>query len=491
MKKIYENKENVAEKQELFIFHEELEESKKRKKRKRLRIVLIIVLIAAVAGIIGCFLFLNNPDPNTFAQGVSVLGLDVSGKTMNEADAFIKQKIQDEYLNNSITYLIGEKEFVISAQKVGVKAEYQDSLTQAYNYDKSGNVIENLNNRYQAKINGAQFDSVTVDVDNDEIKQVIQNQSKEYLETKPDSNVKLAKKSDSKMKTTDFTVSFESGQGATVDLDKLVDDISQEFKQGINNPVDAEFIKSTAAASEEELSNNFKLRGGYSTQINYPDLPSAYNMWKASDLVNTATIKPGDTWSLKKAIGGLTEDKGWQNALELIGEDQITVPGGGINQFASTVYAAALTAEMEIVKVEHRAWPADYIPAGLDADLATNDNDLQIKNNLGEPVYLIIKCDVPGGKLTAEFYGPDSDAYTRQLTTAAVATQAAGEPQTVQNNALQPGTTNIKREKHDGSTVKISLEYRDSNGQTVKTTDIGSVEYQPYNEIIEENKAAA
>ena len=351
---------------------------------------------------------------------------------------------------------------------------------------KSNNPFDNIAKTEQAKSSGVQFKDVAVEADSNQIRQVIQEQCKGILTTISVPVIKLTKSSDETAKTTDFHADFAPGQdGMEVDLDTLVSDIAGELKQGSNKTVIAKEIESAAGAAGEDLSANFKLRGSYSTKISYPNLPSAYNMWKASDMTNTTMIAPGDTWSLKKAIGELNESNGWQTAKELVGEDQIDFLGGGINQFASTVYAAALTSELNITKCEHRAWPADYIPAGMDADIATDDNDLQITK------YLIVQCDVPNGKLTAEFYSSGfSDEYTRQIITEVTATKAAGDPQTVVNTALPPGTTNIKRVKHDGSTVQVSLALQNSSGATVQTKDIGTVEYPAYNEIIEKNSAA-
>lgn len=119
---------------------------------------------------------------------------------------------------------------------------------------------------------------------------------------------------------------------------------------------------------------------------------------------------------MKEALGTLGEEDGWKLANELIGQKIEKVPGGGLNHLASTVYAAALTAGLEIEEHTSRPWPADYIDAGLDADIFSEGADLALRNASDHPVYLVIECDAEGKSLTVSFLGqPFEDGLERQV----------------------------------------------------------------------------
>ena len=195
-----------------------------------------------------------------------------------------------------------------------------------------------------------------------------------------------------------------------VDVDKLAEGIAAEIAVSGRGPVIAEEKAGGPGA------NAIEVRGSYGTAIEHPELDSAYNIWKASDLLNTTKIGPGETWSMKEALGTLGEEDGWKLANELIGQKIEKVPGGGLNHLASTVYAAALTAGLEIEEHTSRPWPADYIDAGLDADIFSEGADLALRNASDHPVYLVIECDAEGKSLTVSFLGqPFEDGLERQV----------------------------------------------------------------------------
>ena len=193
-------------------------------------------------------------------------------------------------------------------------------------------------------------------------------------------------------------------------MDKLAEGIAAEIAVSGRGPVIAEEKAGGPGA------NAIEVRGSYGTAIEHPELDSAYNIWKASDLLNTTKIGPGETWSMKEALGTLGEEDGWKLANELIGQKIEKVPGGGLNHLASTVYAAALTAGLEIEEHTSRPWPADYIDAGLDADIFSEGADLALRNASDHPVYLVIECDAEGKSLTVSFLGqPFEDGLERQV----------------------------------------------------------------------------
>ena len=83
-------------------------------------------------------------------------------------------------------------------------------------------------------------------------------------------------------------------------------------------------------------------------------------------------------------------------------------PGiGGICQVSSTLYNAALLANLPIVERHNHSVAVDYVPVGTDATVTYGEADLRFKNDTDSPI--IIKTGVQGGKLTVQLSAGAAD----------------------------------------------------------------------------------
>ena len=81
--------------------------------------------------------------------------------------------------------------------------------------------------------------------------------------------------------------------------------------------------------------------------------------------------------------------------------------GGGICQVSSTLFAAALFANLEIVERWEHDYVSSYISAGMDAAVAWNELDFRIANNSIYPIMIdVIYSD---GYLTVTIRGTKTD----------------------------------------------------------------------------------
>ncbi len=72
------------------------------------------------------------------------------------------------------------------------------------------------------------------------------------------------------------------------------------------------------------------------------------NIYVATDLLNHTLVPPGGTFSFNRAIGEITPDKGYQEALVVVGDEVGRDVGGGVCQVSTTAFRAALEAGMPI-----------------------------------------------------------------------------------------------------------------------------------------------
>ena len=76
--------------------------------------------------------------------------------------------------------------------------------------------------------------------------------------------------------------------------------------------------------------------------------------------------------------------------------------GGGICQVSTTLYNAAVRANMEITERNHHSLPVHYVSTGMDATVDFGNLDLKFRNNSKYPVY--IEAVTTGGKIVINLY---------------------------------------------------------------------------------------
>ncbi|WP_066686299.1 VanW family protein [Christensenella intestinihominis] len=399
--------------------------------RKWIWIVIGAIAVAAALFIIlKIFPGMQSADPNTFAKGVTVLDCDLSGLRYAEGEAAVQNAADRRISGQTVTYEIAGKQYTITGNDAGMTIDYSQALADAFAYGKNGDAQP-----------GGPFDC-PVSTDAALIREEV---SKNIPDTEAnDIGNALEKTVDEENQTTGYELKKQS-EAPVIDTDKLVEGIAAEMAVFGSGPVIAE------EADDGGQDAALKTRGSYETAIEHPELDSAYNIWKASDLLNTTEIGPGETWSMKEALGALEEADGWRQANELIDGQIVKTPGGGLNHLASTIYAAALASELEIEDHASRPWPADYIDAGLDADIFSDGADLAFKNTSDSPVYLVIECNAEGKTLTVSFLGqPFEDGLKRQVVSETV----------TESNDLGGVTAEVSLEKGSSSEKLFEVEYQ-------------------------------
>ncbi|HEY2221973.1 VanW family protein [Actinomycetospora sp.] len=115
---------------------------------------------------------------------------------------------------------------------------------------------------------------------------------------------------------------------------------------------------------------------------------SGQNIKRVAEQVNGATVKPGDTFSLNGFTGPRDASQGYVDAGII--EDGVPARGvgGGISQFATTLYNATYFAGLdEVEHKEHSYWISRY-PAGREATVFEGAIDLKFRNDGPAPILL-------------------------------------------------------------------------------------------------------
>nr|WP_152821777.1 MULTISPECIES: VanW family protein [unclassified Corynebacterium] len=191
--------------------------------------------------------------------------------------------------------------------------------------------------------------------------------------------------------------------GVTIDWDKSTQQLRERIVGTQPRQFDVAYIDEPAtftteqaeAATFDEVVGEFST-GGYSEA-------SGKNIALVAQAVNGAIVPPGETFSLNGYTGPRGKAQGYVESGIILNGHADEAVGGGISQFATTLYNAAYFAGMtDVAHTPHSYYISRY-PAGREATVYEGAIDLQFRNDSDYPVR--IDTSVGGGDVTVKLMG--------------------------------------------------------------------------------------
>lgn len=128
----------------------------------------------------------------------------------------------------------------------------------------------------------------------------------------------------------------------------------------------------------------------FSTNIYDKDANRVHNISLAIGKINGTIIKKGETFSFNDTVGPMGEQQGFKEAIGFDSNGKkIKMFGGGMCQISSTIYNAALIANLEIVERHPHSRRVYYVPQDKDATVYYGSLDLKFKNNTNDDIQIV------------------------------------------------------------------------------------------------------
>jgi vancomycin resistance protein YoaR len=138
--------------------------------------------------------------------------------------------------------------------------------------------------------------------------------------------------------------------------------------------------------------------------------PRVTNIHRIADLIRGAIIKPGETFSVNAFVGPRTRAKGFVEAPVISNGEFSTGVGGGVSQFATTLFNAAFFAGLDFGEYQSHSIYISRYPRGREATLSYEHPDLQIENN--SPYGVMIWPTYTGSSITVHLYSTPNVTVT-------------------------------------------------------------------------------
>ena len=243
-----------------------------------------------------------------------------------------------------------------------------------------------------------------------------------------------------------------SSDGRTLNLEKSFEKLEHDFL--IEGLTEIELtVEETKAKVTTGSVNDLGIGQLLGTgQSNFKGSPKnrRHNIAVGAQALNGLLIKPGEIFSLIKALGEISKDTGYLPELVIKGDETIPEYGGGLCQIGTTVFRAALAAGLPIVERRNHSYRVVYYePAGKDATIYDPKPDFKFTNDT--PANILIQTRIEGDNLYFDFWGTSDGRIAEQSDSVIYNIKPPGETVYIETDKLEPDAKQCTESAHAGA----------------------------------------
>ena len=381
------------------------------------RILLVFVVMSVLFSI---HVYAGKPvasvSDTTIANGVIVEGVDLSGMTPEEARAALQAKA-DSLAATSVNLRLGENVITSTLADLGYSCTNLDIVDSLIPIGKSGNIVERYKEQKDLENETVQY-ALDFTVDLTKVQAFVQNCS--VYNSDPVEGELLVGDD-----------GYPYVEGGTKGITLKVDESTEAVKNAIESwtggdiSVDLVYDEISPEVSYETLAQVKDILGMATTDYSASSGNRAINVENGCSLINGTLLWPGDEFSVTEAVTPFSAENGYMPAPTYEENRTIDSYGGGICQVSTTLYNAALKAEMDITARSNHTMMVNYVEPSKDAAIAEGVMDMRFVNNTDAPIYIQGGCH--GGQITFIIYGHETRPENRtiEFESRTLATQAA------------------------------------------------------------------
>ncbi len=131
--------------------------------------------------------------------------------------------------------------------------------------------------------------------------------------------------------------------------------------------------------------------------------PRVTNIHTMARIVDGTVVLPGETYSLNGAVGARDRARGFVPAPQILDGQFVDRVGGGVSQFATTMYNATFFAGLEDVEHRPHSYYITRYPEGREATVSTPAPDLKWRNDSDTGV--LVTTSYTGTSVTVTLWG--------------------------------------------------------------------------------------
>ena len=507
-------------------------------KKKKIKLIIafsIIIIFLLFFSVIFALININN---EKIYNNISVMGINVSNMSYQEAISAINDAIEQKF-SEEILLKKDDYETTINADQINALFDVESAVSKAYSIGRNGNIVANnysilFNLIFGNKIdcdmqyNEEEFNKKIEDISSKLPGKVVQNsyyiEENELILVKGQEGLTIKSeelKSEiiSQLKNITqrnsiITIPTETVKPEEIDLEKIRNEIYKEPENayisqkpttvhtdvdGIDFEITLEEAQELLKEDKEEYTIPLKITqpeikiedlgeeafpdklGTYTTRYDPTNKNRSNNLEISAEKIDGTIVLPGEIFSYNQTVGERTIAAGYKEAGAYAGGRVVQDVGGGICQTSSTLYNAVLYANLEIVERSNHQFLTSYVDAGRDATVSWGAIDFKFKNTRSYPIK--IEAKVKNGVCEMSIYGIKEDTEYEVIIQSDVLSYISYTTKYEEDSTLQEGKEVVEQSGYTGCTSEA---YRilKLNGKVVSKTLLSKDTYDPMTRII-------
>jgi len=250
-------------------------------------------------------------------------------------------------------------------------------------------------------------------------------------------------------------------------------------------------VSDSSSAQELEIADLVHQESSY---FYGSDQARIHNIETAANQFHGLLIPPGETFSMANAMGEISLDNGYSEALIIYNGKTIEGIGGGVCQVSTTLFRTAFFSGFPIVERHPHAYRVSYYEkvsgnkrdgnlAGLDATVYIPLVDLKFTNDT--PYWLLMETyvNLTASRLTWKFYSTYDGRTMKWTTTGPINTIEPKKPLYQLNTDLEP--EEIKQIDWEAEGADVTISRSVSRDGEILLDDTFFTRYEPWRAVYE------
>ena len=470
------------------------------------------------------------------------MGIDVSNMTQEEAKEAVNEVVNLK-LEEEMTLKKDEYETNLNAIQLDASFDVEKAVNEAYGIGRNGNIVANNYSILYTILFGKDleceftYEEESLDEKIDDISSKLPGavvESSYYIEEENLIIVKgtegIAIKKDElkdtiinaikniETKYTIITIPTENAEPESIDLEKIRNEIYKEPQDasvsknsetgktevhthvnGVDFAISMEEAEKIIAEDKEEYTIPLKITlpektladlgeeafpdelATYTTRYDPSNRNRSNNLVISAEKIDGTIIMPGETFSYNQTVGERTIAEGYKEAGAYAGGRVVQDVGGGICQTSSTLYNAALLANLEIVDRSNHQFLTSYVSPGRDATVSWGSIDFKFKNTRTYPIK--IEASAKNGVCKMSIYGIKEEVEYEVEIQSKVLSYIDYTIKYEEDSSLEEGKEVVEQSGYTGCTSEAYRVLK-LNGEVVSKTLLSKDTYDPMTRII-------
>lgn len=374
-------------------------------------------------------------------EGLFVGEASLGGMTEGEARQMITAE-EERLMARKVTLTIAGKTATTTAGELGLSWSNREAADEALDKAVEGNLVQRYMTRKDMEKSPVHVPMETA-LEDGKVDEFIRRETDGQMEEPQ--NAAIIRENGA------FRIT-PGVSGKVVDIAATREALEHALQSAAKDEVMAEAVVAEREPEirEEDLASIGDVLGSFTTDFSSSGASRSGNLANGASKINGHVLMPGETLSGYECMHPFTTANGYYTAAAYEGGRVVDSIGGGVCQIATTLYNAALRAELQITQRQNHSMIVGYVKPSMDAAIAGTVKDIKITNNYSTPIY--VEGYTESRKLTFTIYGKETRPANRSVeyVSETLSSFSAGEPTEQVDPSMAPGSRRQVQSAHRG-----------------------------------------